>query len=130
MVGGYGVHNFDLVNDDDKINRTHCNNCNTEVFSGRCCGGPEYDPMPGQSHTMIYQHHQRVRQHGPYSSDHGLVPVCMKCQRDMLLGQKDTLMANPLITAMAEVASAHAKLSTAQAASATRSMTEAQASVV
>ena len=40
------------------------------------------------------------------------------------------LMANPLITAMAEVASAHARLTAAQAASATRSMTEAQAVVL
>ena len=65
-VGGFGIKSFaDVVSDDDKINRTFCKACGDEVFSGRCGGGPEYDPFPGPSYKIMYHHHKK-RASGPH----------------------------------------------------------------
>ena len=110
-VGLFGIRRLgDSITEDDMANRTWRKSCTDECNSGRCAAGPEYTALPGATYNKIYDHYSRQKVSGPHDNNSGLVPVCIKCQRDYLLEHLDDLMTNPLIKALSDVITAQSAM--------------------
>ena len=130
-MGLFGIRRLgDSITEDDMANRTWCKSCTDECNSGRCAAGPEYTPLPGVTYTKIYYHYNRQRESGPYDNNSGLVPVCIKCQRDYLLQHLDDLMTNPLIMALSDVITAQSGMMLAATAPMNRSIASTAGAVM
>ena len=130
-VGGYGVPGLgNIITEDDMMNRTWCKACTDECNSGRCSSGPEYTALPGATHTLIWYHHHRQRESGAYDNDSGLVPVCIKCQRDYLLEHLDNLMTNPVMRSLSDMINAQPAMTQSVVRAMNSGITSSSAAVV
>ena len=125
-IAGSGIPDLgSVITEEDAKNRTWCKHCEHEANSGRCYSGIEYTPLPARSYKSIWYHH-----HNGVADDAAVVPVCIKCQRNLLLEQLDHLMTNPVMRAVADAINAQTAMTKATITAMNSGISSSSAAVI